>query len=93
MQRDVLKRTTIKGFYCQGLSLPLHAPKLVSWLVEESLQARDNGSAPLKGLLDSPGLFPFQPKPMSAESLLTLSSRLDILRHGLDDDLVLLKKL
>ncbi len=72
--------------------MPFHDPKLVAWLVEASLQARDNGSAPLKDLLDSPSLFPFQLKPMPAESLLALSSKLDIFRHGLDDDLVLLKK-
>jgi hypothetical protein len=87
---DVLKKATIKGVCCQELPLPFHDPKIVAWLGESSLQARDNGSAPREDLLDSPSLFPFQLKPMPAESLLALSSMIDILRHGLDDDLVLL---
>ena len=32
-------------------------------------------------------------KPIHAESLVAASSRLEILRHGLDDDLVMLRKL
>jgi hypothetical protein len=66
---------------------------IIAWLVEASLQARDNGSEPLKDLLDSPSFSPFQIKPMPTGSLQALASKLDILRHGLDDDLVLLKKL
>jgi hypothetical protein len=89
----VLQETGRKGIYTTGKSIAVEDSRLNAWLVEASLQARDNGSAPLKDLLDSPSLFPFQLKPMPAESLLTLSSRLDILRHGLDDDLVLLRKL
>ena len=36
--------------------------------------------------------FPFRIKPIRAESLVTASSRLDILRHGLDDELGMLRK-
>lgn len=59
---------------------------------EASLHARANGSAPLKDLLDSPSFFPLQIKPIPAENLVAVSSRLDILRHGLDAFLVLLRK-
>ena len=89
----VLQETGRKGIYTTGKSIAVEDSRLIAWLVEASLQARGNGSAPLKDLLDSPSLFPFQLKPMPAESLPALSSKLDILRHGLDDDLVLLKKL
>lgn len=87
-----MKETTMKGVYCQRLPLPLHDSKLVAWLVEAFLQSRANGSFPLKDLLDSPSLFPFRLKPMHPESLVASSSRLDILRHGLDDDLVMLRR-
>lgn len=90
---SVLQETGRKGIYTAGSSQAVEDPRLIAWLVEASLRARDKGSAPLKDLLDSPSLFPFQLKPMPAENLLALSSRLDIFRHGLDDDLVLLKKL
>lgn len=61
-------------------------------VADASLHARANGSAPLKDLIDSPSIFPFRIKPVHAESLMSASSRLDILRHGLDDDLVMLRK-
>ena len=66
--------------------------RLIAWLAEASLHARANGSSPLKDLIDSPSFFPFRIKPIYAESLVAASSRLDILRHGLDDDLVMLRK-
>ena len=47
--------------------------------------------APLQDLIDSPSLFPFRIKPVHAEGLVAASSRLDLLRHGLDDDLIMLR--
>jgi len=88
----VLEENGTKGIYSAGPSLAVEDSRLIAWLVEASLHARANGSAPLKDLLDSPSLFPFRLKPIHAESLLAASSRLDILRHGLDDDLVMLRK-
>jgi hypothetical protein len=88
----VLQQTGTKGIYIAAPSLAIDDPRLIAWLAEASLHARANGSAPLKDLLDSPSFFPFQIKPIHAESLVAASSRLDILRHGLDDDLVMLRK-
>ena len=39
---EVLRGTTIKGVYCQGLSLYIHDSKLVAWLVEAILYTRPN---------------------------------------------------
>lgn len=89
---SVLQETGRKGIYTTGPSQDIEDSRLIAWLVEASLQARTSGSASLKDLLTSPSLFPFRVKPIQAESLLTTSSRLEIIRHGLDDDLVLLKK-
>lgn len=86
----VLSETGTKGVYSQGLSLVGNDQQLISWLVEASLHARSNGSAPLKDLIESPSLFPFRLRPVSAESLLAASPRLDLLRHGLDDNMVML---
>ncbi len=41
-------------------------------------------------LLDSPSIFPFRLAHISAEQVASLSPRLNILQHGLDDDLVML---
>ena len=88
----VLQESGEKGIYSAGPSLAVEDSRLIAWLVEASLHVRANGSAPLKDLLDSPSLFPFRLKPMHAESLLAASSKIDILWHGLDDDLVMLRK-
>jgi len=88
----VLQETSTKGIYSAGATLAIDDSRLIAWLVEASLRARANGSAPLKDLIDSPSLFPFRIKPVHAENLVAASSRLDLLRHGLDDDLVMLRK-
>jgi hypothetical protein len=88
---DILKETKNKGVYCQGLSLPIHYSKLVAWLAEAILYTRSNGSAATRDLLDNPSLFPFHLKTISAENLVAISPRLDLLRHGLNDDLIMLK--
>jgi len=88
----VLQETGAKGIYSAGITLAVADFRLISWLAEASLHARANGSAPLRDLLDSPSLFPFRIKQIQAESVRAASPRLDILRHGLDDDLVMLRK-
>ena len=88
----VLQETGAKGIYSAGATLAIDDSQLIAWLVEASLHARANGSAPLKDLIDSPSLFPFRIKMIQAESIRATSPRLDILRHGLDDELVMLRK-
>jgi hypothetical protein len=87
----VLKETGIRGIYKACAPAPVDDSPLIAWLVETALHARSNGSAPLKELLDSPCLFPFRLKTVQAEALVAASSSLDILHHGLDADLVMLR--
>ncbi len=89
----VLQETGTKGIYTAGTTLAIDDSVLIARLAEASLHANATGSAPLKDLIDSPNFFPFRIKPIPAESLVAASSRLDILRHELDDDLVMLRKL
>ncbi len=88
----VLQETATKGIYTTSTCLAIDDARLIAWLVEASLHARSNGSASLKDVFDSPSLFPFRLKPIHAENLLAVSSNFDMLRHGLDDDLVMLRK-
>ncbi len=62
------------------------------WLIEASLYAHSNGSAAIRDLLGSPSLFPFQLKSITADHLRSVSLRLESLRHGLDEDLVMIRK-
>jgi hypothetical protein len=88
----VLKETQDKGIYDQGNKYIINEPRLIAWKVEASLLARPNGSADIKDLLDSTSIFPFHLAHISAEYLVSLLPRLEILRHGLDDNLVTLPK-
>jgi hypothetical protein len=88
----VLKETGDKGVYAQGNGYQIETPGLIAWMVEASLRARMNGSASIKDLLDTPSLFPFRLAHISAEHVASISTRLDILRHGLDEDLVMLRE-
>jgi len=45
----------------------------------------------LEELVESTALFPFRIKRPAAESLPAVSGRLDLLRHGLKDELVMLR--
>ncbi len=86
----VLSRTEEKGIYSQGRIYSIDDPKLISWIIEASLYARSNGSAEIKDLLYNPNIFPFRLMHVSAEHLVLSSPRLDLLRHGLDESLVML---
>ena len=60
-------------------------------LAEAFLHAHPNGSVALRTVLDSRSLFPFRLSPISAAHLVAVSGRIDVLRHGLDDELIMLK--
>ena len=88
----VLQETGTKGIYSAGATLAVNDSRMIAWLAEAFLHTRDNSSAPLKDLVDSPSFFPFRIRPIRAESLLAVSPRIEVLRQGLDDDLVMLRK-
>jgi hypothetical protein len=88
----VLVETDAKGIYSAGVSLPVDDPPLIAWLVEASLHARSTATAPLRDLIESPSLFPFRLGPIPAENVLATWPRIDIVRHGLDDELVTLRR-
>jgi len=79
------------GVYVPGLSLAVAHVELIAWLAEAFLHAHPNGSVALRTVLDSTSLFPFRLSPISAAHLVAVSGRLDVLRHGLDQDLIMLR--
>ena len=88
----VLKEMSKKGVYSHGMIMPVKDIRLVTWLVEASLWAHPNGSGSLGDLLTSKSLFPFNITPVPGESLVATSPRLEYLRHGLDDELLMLRR-
>jgi hypothetical protein len=45
----------------------------------------------MKDLMESPSLFPFRLQPVHADGLLAICPRIDLLRHGLDEELLMLR--
>lgn len=88
----VLAETDSKGLYRQGLSIRIDEPELVAWLIEAALRARPSGALPLRTLLDSPSLFPFRLKHVSTDRLAASLEEVEFLRHGLDEDVIMLKE-
>jgi len=88
----VLKEVGKKGLYSHGTVVNLNDIDLVAWLVEASLWARSSSSGSPGDIFSSTSIFPFNITPMSAETLVAASPRLRLLRHGLDDELIMLYK-
>jgi hypothetical protein len=87
-----LQETGTAGVYKAGAALSVDDSRLGAWLVEASLHSRANGTAILRDLLDGPALFPFRVGQVNVKTLAAESPRLDLLRQGTNDDLVMLRK-
>ncbi len=85
-----LVESSSRGIYEQGPPVAAGEPEVMAWLAEAVLLTTDNGAMAYKALLDTPGLFPFQLAGVSAERLVAASSQLEVIRHGLDEDLIVL---
>lgn len=88
----VLKETSELGVYTMGMTRVIDNLQLIAWLAEALLHAHPTGALPLRVVFDSPSLFPFRLTPISADNLVEVSGRLDVLRHGLDQDLLMLRR-
>jgi len=88
---EVLRETSRKGIYTTGLSLIIYQPELIAWLAEAFLQAHTNDSVAIRTVLDAPSLFPFRLSQIPAYHLVMASQRLDVFRHGLDQDMIILR--
>jgi hypothetical protein len=89
---DILRETGSKGVYKVSPPVIVNDKYLIAWLVEAFLQSRANGACALKDLFESPSFFPFQIEHVHAQNLVKVSPRLDVFRHGFDEDLVMLGK-
>lgn len=87
----VLKETSEKGIYTSGNSLAVTRVELIAWLVEAFLHARRNNSVSLEMALDAPCLFPFRFGYVPAARLEEASDKLEALRFGLDQEVIMLR--
>lgn len=83
--------STTRGTYTAGLTRPIDQVEVIAWLAEAFLHAHPGGSVALRTVLDATSLFPFHLRYVPAAHLVAVCDRLDVLRHGLDQDLVMLR--
>ena len=86
----VLKETEEKGIYQATATLSVNDAKLVQWLIEASLIASGSASSTLRAITQNPALFPFTTESINIKRLET-HGRLELLRQGLDEDVIMLR--
>ena len=87
----VVVETDTKGRYVGPNPMKIDDPPVATWLLEATMFAGETSSTDFRSLANSPALFPFQLTRITSDAL-TVSRRLEVVRHGVGDDLVLLRK-
>ena len=87
----IIEEGQSKGVYTQGLRLKIDDVTLISWLGGAFLHSTSNRSAALNEFMSHPSLFPFQLKPITSGQLLSASTSLESVRHGLDEEIIMLR--
>ena len=88
---DLVRDSETAGVYVPGTISRVEDARVTAWLAEVILRSQDLSAIPVNGVFDSPGLFPFTFHPYSAREIVDASSRLDVIRQGLDSDLLVLR--
>ena len=86
----VLRESEEQGIYQQGETIQISDLLTIGWLMKALLISCNQQQSAIKILLDSPTLFPFQFAQINAEQLARISG-LELIRHGLDDEMVALR--
>ena len=80
-----------KGEYSPAPLLPVVGSKLCAWLLEAAVVAVPDGVSDFRSLVNGPCLFPFQIERIAPEQLAE-SGRLEVVRHGLEETIVRVRK-
>jgi ribosomal protein L30E len=86
----VLQESDNKGCYKKAPSPLIHDRKLAVLLFESALHATPEGAGSVAALLKHPAFFPFEFPMLSGDTIAGSSSTINLLRHGLDDEIVML---
>ncbi len=88
---NVISDTKTKGVYKKGKAIDIDQPELIAWMLEALLHASELSAFQMETLFNSPSLFPFQLAALSPERLQKFSENIDVLRLGLNDNMVKLR--
>lgn len=87
----VLKDTQSKGCYEKPAPLSVPDQNQDILMIEAALHATPEGKGVLGLLLNSPGFFPFHLSVMTGDFVSQHNDRIEVVRYGLDDELLKLK--
>mgnify|MGYP000882371709 FL=1 len=88
----VLQDASAKRVYTAGNPMEITSPRVIAWMLEASLHAQQKDASSLRTLLQHPVFFPFMLDAVYPAEIEASAMRLEIHRHSLDDDLVVLRK-
>ena len=86
-----LKDSEAKGCYEKAVPVSIAEPNLAILMIESALLATPEAKSALGLLLNNPAFFPFQLPVMAGDCASQRSGRIDVIRYGLDDELLKLK--
>lgn len=89
---SVLAEGAKSGVYRASDAISVERIDMVAWLVEASLHCMPGKRISLSAITSSPGLFPFHVAPILYDQLIPFAPSIDVMRHGLDQDLVMLRR-
>jgi hypothetical protein len=84
----VLKDSVAKGCYHKEPAIALSDARLCLILFESALLATAEARGALGLLQNNPAFFPFQLPLLTGDAIAELSSRIEVVRYGLDDELL-----
>ncbi len=87
----VLKDSVAKGCYEKAVPVSIAEPNLAILMFEAALLATPEAKGALGLLLNSPAFFPFHLPVMTGDFVSQRSERVNVVRYGLDDELLTLK--
>jgi hypothetical protein len=87
----VLKDSATKGCYEKSPPGSVFGPDLIALMVESALLASPDAKGALSLLINSPAFFPFQVPVMTGNLLSQHNERIEVVRYGLNDELLKLK--
>ena len=87
----VLSEARQGGVYTESNKHVIDDATIIAWLIEALLHSLSNGSITLRAAFEWPSLFPFQLRPISPEQLVEVSHGFEVLRQGVDQDIIMLR--
>lgn len=88
---EVLKDSEAKGCYEKTAPVSIAEPNLAILMFESALLATPEAKGALGLLLNNPAFFPFRFPVMSSDAIARNNTRIDVVRYGLDEELLNLK--